>query len=318
MTEITTDILKGGINIESDVINTWADDSILYFITNIGLFPNFNQGIVGIEKKSGYLNIGISFSDMFTPFEIFKYPFTGYGIKHIRILFHNEFCSVYIDYKWAYTFSFSRIHYPSTLVLKLYATDTIVLGNFSYQELSDWRDAIYIDLETSSMNAIQSVIQQRPVQINGKSDGSISFYYDKSLPDQVPINNIRSHSISYQDTSMMASDAIVYFSDVAVISDQQTALNIGFITRMYRMSELDSGALRAANQYQKVARQSTKQHKVVCRFCLAVEIGDLAVVSYTKSGTQTVVLETFIVESIQVDMANGQSAMTLQGRDYNV
>jgi hypothetical protein len=181
--------------------------------------------------------------------------------------------------------------------------------------LCDWRDAIYIDLDTNTMNAIQSIIQQRPVEIVPKYDGSLQFYYEPNSRNSVGISNIKEYQRTKIDSKVACSDAIVYYSDVNVLSNGQSAKEIGFVTRIYRLSELDHGAIRAAEVLQKKSRQSMKRHKTQGRISLALEQGDIGAINYVTVDTQETVSESFIVETIQLSLANGEYVMVAEGRD---
>ena len=243
------------------------------------------------------------------------------SISQIRILFHNEFCTVYIDGSWVYTFSFAYTKYPETLSAQMAyydgteaQTGTINVSNIVIRELCDWRDAIFIDLETNAANAIQSIIQQRPVEILPRSNGAIDFFYEPNTRSQVSLTNIRKHTVTEDDSKSASSDGIVYFSDVAVISDEDTLEDVGFITRMIRVPELDSGALKAAKVAQKRARQSMYKHHVEGRINLALEVDDVASTSYTPENEHQAHNHSFIVESIQMDLSNGNFTMVAEGR----
>jgi hypothetical protein len=244
------------------------------------------------------------------------------AVNKVRVLFHNEFCTVYIDDMWGYTFSFAYIKYPETLSAQMAYYDgtelqigTLAVSNVKIKELCDWRDAIYIDLETNAANAIQSIIQQRPVEIIPRSDGSIDFFYEPNTRPEVQLTNIRKHTRTQDDSKSACSDAIVYYSDVAVISDEATLEDVGFITRMIRVPELDSGALKAAKVIQKKARQSMYKHHTEGRINLALEIDDVATSSYTPANEHQSRVSSFIVESIQLDLASDNTTMTVEGRE---
>jgi len=243
------------------------------------------------------------------------------NISQVRVLFHNEFCTVYIDGAWAYTFSFAYTLYPEVLSTQMAFYDgteaqsgTLTVTNVTIKELCDWRDAIFIDLETNAANAIQSIIQQRPVEIIPRSNGSVDFFYEPETRPQVALSNIRKHTITEDDSKSASSDAIVYYSDVTVLSNEETLEDVGFITRMVRVPELDSGALRAAKVSQKRARQSMYRHHVEGRINLALEIDDVATAAYTPANESLAHNHSFIVESVQLDLSSGNFNMTLEGR----
>jgi hypothetical protein len=318
----------GGFDVRFD-IGSFAVGSSIELISNVCIVENptventnnedYPESVLIINKQGSYVSLFYG-ADKYHLFEGFDY-FVSF-FSSIRVLFHDEFCTVYIDNAWAYTFSFSYISYPIDLSLEMAyydgttaSTGTCNISNVDIQELYDWRDAIYIDLDTNTMNAIQSIIQQRPIEIVPKFDGSLQFYYEPSSRSSVPITKIKDYQHTTMDSKTACSDAIVYYSDVNVLSDNQSAKEVGLVTRIYRLSELDHGALKAAAVLQKKSRQSMKRHKVQGRINLALEIGDIGHIEYTAVDTQATISEDFIVENIQLSLANGEFAMIAEGRD---
>jgi len=171
-------------------------------------------------------------------------------------------------------------------------------------------------MESSAQNAISSVIQQRPVEIINKYDGSIRFQYSPQTRDDVDIKFIHSYSGGAEDSSSVASDAIVYFYDMAVLADEQAAADVGFVTRMYRLPDLESGAIKAARVMQQRARENLHRHAVQCRFNLALELGDIANIVYIRAGSLTEIEEYCIVEAIRFSIRDGQATMDFEGRNY--
>jgi hypothetical protein len=106
----------------------------------------------------------------------------------------------------------------------------------------------------------------------------------------------------------------VYYSDVNVLSSIQTAKEMGFITRIYRLAELDHGAIKAAEIMQKKARQNTRRYKVQGRLNLALEVDDVAVIQFLTVDTKETINDSFIVETIRLYIANGDNYMIAEGR----
>ena len=294
-------------------------------VTNFSIQPDLTDPIATFPENSLLIVRQIDGADIYIGSSKTAYVegifYPCETISKIRVLFHNEFCTVYIDEKWIYTFSFEYIKYPEALTAQLAFYDgteaqsgTLSISNIEIKELCDWRDAIFIDLETNAANAIQSIIQQRPVEILPRSNGAIDFFYEPNTRSQVSLSNIRRHTITEEDSKSASSDGIVYYSDVAVISDESTLEEVGFITRMIRVPELDSGALRAAKVAQKKARQSMHKHHVEGRINLALEVDDVATTSYTPANESQARNDSFIVETIQMDLSNGNFTMVAEGR----
>lgn len=309
----------GGFNIRFDIAS-FALGSSIELQSNIQIIEggSYPTSVVIINKQSDRIVIMYG-TDRYHLSYYFDYMIDN--AESFRILFHDEFCTIYIDNSWAYTFSFDYVGYPQELSLNMFYFDgteesegTCQISNLVIQELCDWRDAIYIDLDTTASSAIQSVIQQRPIEIVPRYDGALQFYYEPEERDTVPLSFLTEVRKIEEESKTACSDAIVYYSDVNVLSDDQTAEEIGFITRIYKLSELDHGALKAARVMQKKARQSVRKYRVQGRLNLALEIGDVATIEFTAVDTQDSYSESFIVEAIQTNIANGEAYMAIEGR----
>ena len=238
------------------------------------------------------------------------------NVQMIRLVFHNEFLSVYFDNAWVHTFAFTQVYHPEDPYVCIASSSGLTITNVRLKELSDWREAVYVDMETNTQNAIQSVILQRPVDILPKWDGSLAFVYDP-IRDTVPLVNPKGRHMEgdSEGTAAAASDAVVYFTNVAVVVDPIAAKEIGFVTRMYRFPDLDNGAVRAAQVMQKRARQSMKRHELTARISPTLELGDIAHALYTASGTNRNVDVGVIVESLRYQISEGKQAMSITGRE---
>ena len=234
----------------------------------------------------------------------------------VRIVFHNEFCSVYVDHKWIYTFAFAAIYHPEEPSVGLKTNgDSIAIYNIRLKELSDWREAIFIDLETSTRNAIQSAILQRPVDNYPNYEGKMKFVYDP-VRETRRLDFVRNHrEVDAADVPQGCSDALVYFTYAAVVNDLAFAESTGFVTRLLRLPNLDNGAVKAARILQRRARQSRKSHSISARIDPRIEPGDIVQVYETLTGTGTVILHNIIVESARFSIREGQQAMSISGRD---
>jgi len=233
----------------------------------------------------------------------------------VRIVAHDQFISIYVDKKWIHTFAFEYGYHPLDRYVEMFSSSsTISITNIRKKELSDWREAIFMDMETNSMNAISSVILQRPVDIYPTWDGKLSFSYN---PDrsEVTLAKVTRHSISDAGDNKACSDGIVYFTNVAVVVDRDYADEHGFTTRMYRFPDLEQDAVNAAKMQQEMAREKMKKHKIICRIMPQLELGDIANVNLSKSGTGTSVDDDIIVESIQYNLVDGKQLMSISGRE---
>jgi len=248
--------------------------------------------------------------------DAFRTTYAALGV--VRVVFHNQFCSVYVDHKWVYTFAFATVYHPEDPVVGLKTNGaSITVYDIRLKELADWREAIFLDLETSTKNAISSAILQRPVEIYPNYEGKLRFVYNPSR-ETISLENIRSHRrVESADVPMGCSDALVSFTYVTVVNDLLYAKNVGFTSRFYRLPDLDNGAVMAARVLQERARESRISHALTCRIDPRVEVGDIVQVSETLSGTGTLVSHDIIVESANFQISEGKQSMSIQGRDEN-
>lgn len=252
-------------------------------------------------------------SDYFLGDSPSEYAASGYDYR-IRVFLYKQYISIYCNEKWVYTYILEDIDYPDTPSLSLFARGgQIEVRNTNRVELFECREAVFVDYEATADNAIQSIIQQRPVEIYSEPGRAYAFTYN-GIRDEVAGIKVTRISRTISDPSDMSSDGLVYFSDVGVSLSVETLKDVGFITRMYRLSELDFGAERAAGVYQKKALESRERLDIEQRFDPRVEIGDVLSVSQVLSGTETVYEKSVIVENVDMAIREGDSDMTNSGR----
>jgi hypothetical protein len=182
-------------------------------------------------------------------------------------------------------------------------------------ELCDWREAIYIDLETDGMAAIGSVVQERPVEIFSRYDGALKLWYD-------PTRNLYSQQIYPRDhrwtnslPARAASDAIVYYSDVKTLLNNDYRDMFGFATKVYRMPNLDQGAIRAAYLQLKNYFREHLVHAIQIRPDIRLELGDKLYVAYAATGTGTAIEFTLTIDSFALQIGPSNSSMSITGRE---
>jgi hypothetical protein len=256
----------------------------------------------------------------------FEMPDTAHSA---RILYHDNFATLYIDDIWIYTFGVSVIKnsedplrnvngitYSPTLELYL-ETDmaTLTISDIRVCELSDWREAIYIPMETDGMSAIQSIIQERPIEIVQKSNGSISYCYEpiRSIINQ-KADNIRSHAFQEKYPMDGASDAIIYYADVKTIQHSPFIKKFGLSTRTINLPNLNVGALKAAKIMLQRNYERSKMHDLSVRQDIRIEVGDILYVHYYASGTKRESEFYIIIEDVSLGVANN-SSMRIVGRE---
>ena len=294
--------------------------------------PDDTNGVdVGIKNVGGYLTIyalpkGGSEPASYMVTDIADSP------RDIRILFHDLYASVYMGGKWIHTFAWNEydkdaddhsgtIKWPNDPVgLYLYSNTNLTASNLLVSELFDWREAIYIESEMSAASALGSVMQERPIEIFPTSDGGLSFSYHierDTVTYTVTLAKrmIRFHNRAEHTAQNAGSDAVVYFRDIAFANDPAFADSEGFITRVMKLSGLDTGARAAATLILEKANERQYRHRLEMRPDIRLEQGDRIDLTYTLVGTDTTLNYEMIVEDLSIRVAEGESAMEVVARE---
>ena len=238
-----------------------------------------------------------------------------YPKEHIRIFINDENMSIYIGGKWVYSYVLGFVNYindPVGATLVVHGT-TIALDNIRRVELHDYRDAVYVDYEATADSALQSVIQERPVQVFAEPDRSLSFTYH-TIKDILVAHHVKEYSPTVTPNSNLSSDGLIYFTNVSINTSEETADEVGFITRLYRLSNLENGAVQATKMLQKLALERRYPMQIKSRFDPRVVIADEIQVDKYISGTSTRLVDTCIVEDVQIQLQDGTATMILSGR----
>jgi hypothetical protein len=273
--------------------------------------PETASSTVVIGKSGSYYEFYLK--DKFNN-TIEKYRSALPNLGRVRLVWHNEFCTIYVDDFWIHTFACQKVYVPEDPVVEMSASISMDITDVRLKELSDWREAIFIDLETTSINALQSVVLQRPVNIYPEYSGALVFEYSKVRDSVSPLRVYR-HKTNRLDSPQACSDAITYFTWTAVITDKTFARKYGFVTRVYRFPDIDNGAITAARMQQDRSRQQMVHHELDCRVDPRISIGDRVVMDYDASGTGSHRHAEFIVESVDLTYNDGEQGMKLTGRD---
>ena len=236
----------------------------------------------------------------------------------VRTFIYDENIAVYVNDVCVYTYTLGAVSYPEPVAASIQVTGgvEIAISNIVRTELQDQREAIYVDYEANTENAIQSIVQQRPVEINAGVGRELEFTY-LATGDTLAAHHVKSYSNTLEDNVQISSDGIVYYADVGVSISQNTAEEVGLITRMYRLSELDSGAIKAASVYQEKALQRRNMGNFSGRFDPRLEIRDIYAIDLIATGTQRNILRSIIVEDIQMRLEDGAYKMSITGRKYS-
>lgn len=295
-----------------------------YSYSAVDWWTSDEAGVYSLEISSaivaGFVNVvckgmidGVLIEESSWPTELTQECSTEY-----RCIVSNDSVSVYFGGIWVYTYVFGAVRWPDSPNIE-FALSAIADSGFleitgiNFVELSDSREAVFIDYEATSDSAIQSIIQQRPIQIFQNSDRSASYTYS-AIKGVVTAHHISSYDISEKESSGVSSDGLVYYADVTISVSEQTAKEVGFITKLYRLSELNNGATYAAARMQKLALERMKGISLVMRLDPRIEVGDNLLVDFVTTGTLTRVQESLIVEDASIMTQNGNYSMRIQAR----
>jgi hypothetical protein len=306
-----------GCNIEFTITTPMTTGNYIDYKVNAVTATGHSGIVVRIKEiGSGYIEIYLcNYPSIATISSTTFYVGTA-GERKVRILFHQSFVTVYINSQWATTFYPDEIIYPLNFASYLTAAVSTPVTDINFTELYDWREAVYIDLETDGNAALDSVIQERPIERVVRPDGCISYWY---VPARETIviedHTIRQHDWAESTPSRAASDGIVYYANVKSIQYTQYAKNYGFCTRVYRMPNLSTGAVRAAKLVIRRALEEAIMHNITMRPNAKILVGDILDIDYAASGTGKAISFDVIVNSVDIQVTGGQSEMTITGRE---
>jgi len=259
------------------------------------------------------------------------YKFSLPDLAHrTRVLYHDNFATIYMDDKWIYTFGISGVKdpddpihdipgiaYSDVMGVRILTNHNgLHLHDVRVTELFDWREAVYIDLDTDGMGAISSVIQQRPIEIIVKANGAVNYAYDpiRQTVVQVP-SNVREHTWTEAFPKGSASDAIVYYVDAKTVQDAEYAKRFGLSTKVFRMPDLWTGAVKAAKIAMRRMLEQYRMHTLNIRPDVRLEVGDILSVSYEASGTKTQWSVDIVAEQVSTTHNADLTNMRVIGRE---
>lgn len=283
-----------------------------------------NKLTIKIANAGGYLSFK-SEPDTGSAGKItFESKIPSHLTHDVRIVFHDLYCSVYVEATWVATFAYpdNSIIWPPVNSVSLYmvASESLTVSNILISELFDWREAIWIESELSAGNAFGSVIQERPIEIYPTTNGGLSFSYNLRR-DTITYNAtvskkiIRKHRRTHSTSGASGSDAIVYSYDVGFVNNIAFANSEGFMTRVLKLSNLDTGAITAGRIMLEKALEKEKTHQLELRPDIRIEPGDILDFTYTLSGTGTSINYSIIIEGISLGIRDGELIMNVQGRE---
>ncbi len=232
---------------------------------------------------------------------------------HNRVVFSDSSISVYTNDFWVYTYCFVDTDWPAAVQIKAKVTGGDLTLNVVSAELCDPREAVYVDYESTSDSALQSIIQQRPIQIFAQVDRANAFTYSATR-DTVPAHHVVSYDEQTHDNNNLASDGLVYYSDVGINISEMTAEQVGLITKLYRLSELYNGAIEAAQRMQQIALERRKIVNITCRLDSRLQVADKLAIDLFLTSTGTHIVDEIIIEDISISLSDGNYSMRISGR----
>jgi hypothetical protein len=237
--------------------------------------------------------------------------------EHVRFFLHNKCVSIYIGGRCVYSYIFSNVDYPTgtyTIQLSVQTSvGSLTFHNIKRVELCDYRDAVYVDYEATADSAMQSVIQERPVQIFSEPDRSLSFTYHV-IKDILDAHHIREYVTAIQPNNNISSDGLIYYTNVSINTYQNAADEVGLITKLYRLSNLEMGAQQATAILQRLALERRYPIQLRLRLDPRYVIADQLDIDVVLTGTGTHITDSCIVEDIQTFVENGNYYQEISGR----
>lgn len=321
--QLATDVMlfPGGFDVHFTIPSLASAEYIKVYGDNIYIDDGETEKVeFQIKNNAGVLEIG-SIPTGSTAAEYKEFTDISPLKSHnCRMLFHDVFCSVYIDNVWVATFAYDLIVWPTDAVdIYMKADSDHTVTDIVVTELFDWREAIYIESEMSAQSAIASIVQERPIELGPTVDGGLVFSYNIER-DIVVYSNavskqiIRSHEEVDRTSGEAGSDAIVYSADIDFVSNQDFSDTDGFITRVLKLASLDHGAGTAARIILEKSYEDQNAHSIAMRPDPRLEMGDIMELHYLLPGTNRQVDVAIIVESLSIGLSEGVFEQRLTGR----
>lgn len=234
----------------------------------------------------------------------------------VRINYHENHVTVYFNGAWAHTYSTNAIIYPDDLELYLISSEGKTLSDVRVTELHDWRHGVFTETEADGASILQTIIQERPVEIYANADGTLDFYYNVDPDPQTIYGIIRRFKRIDRYNPQAASDLILYYRDVATYVDTGYLDDSGFITKILRLPGLDNGAKFAAKITARRMREREDAFEIFLRPDFSLEGGDVVNLVVTESGNGTEHDYDIFLENVSFTVKDGQALMVLSGRKH--
>jgi len=234
---------------------------------------------------------------------------------NFRVLFHDNFITVYINNVWVYTFGAVEIFYDHTCDILFNSNSSINAKNVVLSELGDWSEAFYIDLDTNGKTAVSQIIRERPVEIISRSNGAIKYSYNETRENIELVDNFVA---DYSERSSMpdncGSNAIVYADIVRTLQYSPYLERYGFATRIFRLPNLTIGSLKAAKLLLKRNLESADKCNLSYRPDPRIEVGDEISINASVYGSGKSLVRDIVVENLSFSLKDGNYRMKISGR----
>jgi len=268
-------------------------------------------GVIEIKKTAD--GFTITLEDMSgSTIEAYSFDYAAAAVD-VRVTAHNQFITITFNGRWIRTFALSYVWHPYEITLSLRASANITVTNIVRTELDDWREVIEVDVESTGMNAMDAVIDRKPISVWPRYDGSVCFAYDPER-ETAEIINVSSVIKTTEENDGLCSDALIYSDQAAVALDEETLESYGFITRLMRYADLEFGAIVAGVHAQEMARQSVLYHEIRGRFNPEAELNDILFYDAIMGDDFSHVSGYFIAESIGLNITD-VSGCSMGGRN---
>jgi hypothetical protein len=234
---------------------------------------------------------------------------------NIWIYIYDTAISVYCNGRCVYSYVMAfalYTGYVTTAHLQALG-GSISITNIRREEIPDWRDAVYVDYEATGDNALQSIYQQRPVWVFPQPGRVLAFTYH-TTKDQVDAIKVKRYNDKQANNGDISSDGLVYYYDVGISAYEAAAKEVGLVTRLYRLSELDIGGVEATRTIQEIALEHRNPVDSDQRLDPRPEISDRMMYDLVVTGTLTHIIDDSIIEDISISIADGQYQMHVTGR----
>jgi len=303
---MTSTSVFGGLDLSMDLPDI-TGKTLYINIGNLSATVAINTTYVGFYSADAFDGGGTIIATKLVE----KYSLTA-AITHLRVFIHDDFISVYND---IHCIGSCCPTPPKCLVntpVKLKATSPITVTNIRIRELGTYREAVWVDMESTGANAISSVIQERPVLLFPRHNGAVAYTYLGNLGSS-NLYRVRNHRKETRFTPGM-SDITAYYAYSKLVQSTSWASDVGFTPAVLRLPNINTDVDFITQIIQQRALEGLTLYTANARLHHLIEIGDKVNLSYVLSGTGTTVSEYFIAENLSFNWRPTQESETLQGR----